>query len=150
MTTATINILLVDDEAAHAEAIRRTLEGSTLQAVIRVVGTLAEFRAEVARTLPQIALVMNSAQKQLGLVNDILALARSDSEGVALEKEAFPLRQAVNEAVKSRPSSGTRGSHSSSPSDRGSRSRPWGMRSASGRSSSRCSPTPSSSPRPAG
>ena len=233
----TLTILLVDDEAAHAEAIRRALEDSPLQAAIRVVGTLAEYRQAVAGEPPAIALVdlnlpdgramellgtplqdapfpilimtshgnehtavealragaldyvvkspeafagmprsveralrewgliqerkqaqeallaakeaaegasrakseflalishelrtplngvmggvqmlrctelsaeqlgylelvMSSAQKQLSLVNDILDLARSDSDGVALEKEGFLLRPCVQDAVK--------------------------------------------------
>jgi len=52
-----LNIVLADDEAAHVEAIRRALEDSSLEVEIRVVGTLAEFRAAVAARPPQIALV---------------------------------------------------------------------------------------------
>jgi signal transduction histidine kinase len=57
MTGANLNIVLADDEAAHVEAIRRALEDSSLGFEIRVVGTLAEFRAAVAARPPGIALV---------------------------------------------------------------------------------------------
>ena len=57
MIAATINILLVDDEEAHAEAIRRNLERSSLNVAVQVVGTLGEFRSAVAARLPHIALV---------------------------------------------------------------------------------------------
>jgi signal transduction histidine kinase len=57
MSATIIDILLVDDEAAHAEAIRRSLEDSVLPVAIRVVGTLRGFRAAVAERPPQIALV---------------------------------------------------------------------------------------------
>jgi len=57
MTVSLIDILLADDEPAHAEAIRRALEASSLSCRVSVVGTLAEFRAAVARTQPAIAVV---------------------------------------------------------------------------------------------
>jgi len=57
MSATNFNIVLADDEAAHVEAIRRALEDSALGFEIRVVGTLAEFRAAVAARSPQIALV---------------------------------------------------------------------------------------------
>jgi len=57
MSGATIDILLVDDEEAHAEAIRRNLEKSALKFAIRSVGTLGEFRAAVAQRPPRIALI---------------------------------------------------------------------------------------------
>jgi signal transduction histidine kinase len=57
MNAACLNIVLAEDEAAHVEAIRRALEDSSLAVEIRVVGTLAEFRAAVAAKPPPIALV---------------------------------------------------------------------------------------------
>jgi signal transduction histidine kinase len=57
MNDTTIDLLLVDDEEAHAEAIRRILDDSALRVAVRVVGTLAGFRAAVAQAPPQIALV---------------------------------------------------------------------------------------------
>jgi len=57
MSETTLNVLLVEDEEAHAEAIRRTLAGSALKVAIRIVGTLGEFRAAVADQPPHIALV---------------------------------------------------------------------------------------------
>jgi PAS domain S-box-containing protein len=50
-------ILIVDDEAAHAEAIRRALEGGGMWNEIRVAGALAEYRAMVSSSPPDIALL---------------------------------------------------------------------------------------------
>jgi PAS domain S-box-containing protein len=51
-------ILIVEDEAAHIEAIRRALQDSGLAgADIRVAGTLQEYRKAVAASLPKLALM---------------------------------------------------------------------------------------------
>jgi len=55
MNTALTYLLVADDEAAHVEAIRRTLEKEPLE--LRTVGTLREYRACVAERAPDIALV---------------------------------------------------------------------------------------------
>jgi PAS domain S-box-containing protein len=57
MTDAVVNILLLEDEPAHAEAIRRALEASDLKAVLHVAGTLREYREAVAARPPDIALL---------------------------------------------------------------------------------------------
>ena len=51
-----IEVLLVEDEAAHAEAIRRVLESSG-DVKVHIVGSLKEFRDYVAANTPDIALL---------------------------------------------------------------------------------------------
>lgn len=57
MTLPSVRIMVVDDEPAHAEAIRRALEVANNDAEIRVAGTLADYRRQIAAWLPDIALV---------------------------------------------------------------------------------------------
>jgi DNA-binding NtrC family response regulator len=57
MTDAVVNVLLLEDESAHAEAIRRALEASELKPVVRVAATLREFHEAVAAFPPAIALL---------------------------------------------------------------------------------------------
>ncbi|MCX6568095.1 MAG: PAS domain S-box protein [Candidatus Aminicenantes bacterium] len=57
MTDAAVNILLLEDEPAHAEAIRRAFEASDLKSVVRIVGTLREYREIVAAQPPNIVLM---------------------------------------------------------------------------------------------
>ena len=52
-----MNILLLEDEPAHAEAVRRALEASGLKAVVQVAGTLREYHEAVAARPPDIALL---------------------------------------------------------------------------------------------
>jgi len=50
-------ILLVDDEPAHAEAVRRAFDAAGLNGSIQVAGTLREYRELVAVRPPEIAIV---------------------------------------------------------------------------------------------
>jgi PAS domain S-box-containing protein len=52
-----MNILLLENEPAHAEAIRRALEASDLKAAVHVAGTLREYHEAVAVCPPDIALL---------------------------------------------------------------------------------------------
>jgi hypothetical protein len=47
-----INILLVEDEPAHAEAIRRAFRTVNPATLVRVIGTLREYREVVAVHTP--------------------------------------------------------------------------------------------------
>lgn len=59
MDTVPQNILVVEDEAAHAEAIRRVLENSLTESPVRitVVSTLAAYRHQIAILPPDIAII---------------------------------------------------------------------------------------------
>ena len=52
-----ICVLLLEDEAAHAEAIRRALESSAGDLKVHIVGSLKEFRDYIAANTPDIALL---------------------------------------------------------------------------------------------
>jgi len=53
----TIDILLVEDDPAHAESIRRAFLSSGTRAEIRVVGTLREYREQVTARVPDIVVL---------------------------------------------------------------------------------------------
>ena len=57
MTGKQIHVLLLEDEAAHAEAIRRALESSDNAFQVQIVGSLKEFRNYVGVNPPDIALL---------------------------------------------------------------------------------------------
>jgi PAS domain S-box-containing protein len=57
MNAERLQLLIVEDEKAHVEAIRRAFETAGADVHIRAVGTLREFRAAVADRLPDVALV---------------------------------------------------------------------------------------------
>jgi PAS domain S-box-containing protein/putative nucleotidyltransferase with HDIG domain len=52
-----MNILILEDEPAHAEAIRRAFEAADLKAVVQIAGTLREFQEIVAVRRPDIVLM---------------------------------------------------------------------------------------------
>ncbi|MGA2531692.1 MAG: HD domain-containing phosphohydrolase [Candidatus Aminicenantales bacterium] len=55
--SAALTILLVEDDLDHAEAIRRALQTSDMNAVVHVTGTLREYREAVAADPPDVALI---------------------------------------------------------------------------------------------
>ncbi|MGZ8474270.1 MAG: PAS domain-containing protein, partial [Candidatus Deferrimicrobiaceae bacterium] len=57
MTIGATQIMILEDEPAHAEAIRRSLEAADAEVSVRVVGTLREYRSSIQDILPDIALV---------------------------------------------------------------------------------------------
>ena len=57
MHSKLIRILLLEDEAAHAEAIRRIVESADNNFSIKVVGSLRDYRESVALKPPDIALL---------------------------------------------------------------------------------------------
>jgi PAS domain S-box-containing protein len=56
-TILRLRILVVDDEPAHAEAIRRELESSDAKPQVRVATSLAEYHGLVAEFSPDLALI---------------------------------------------------------------------------------------------
>jgi PAS domain S-box-containing protein len=57
MKTARIHVLIAEDDAAHANAIRRAFEADGTKTVIKVVGTLREFRQCSVELPPDIAVM---------------------------------------------------------------------------------------------
>jgi PAS domain S-box-containing protein len=57
VTDSAVSVLVVEDEPAHAEAIRRALEGAEMKAAVHVVGTLQEYQDVVAARPPDIAIL---------------------------------------------------------------------------------------------
>jgi len=57
MRSETLKILLVDDEPAHAEALRRILKKADPRIEVRVAGTLAKFRLLATADPPDIAIM---------------------------------------------------------------------------------------------
>ncbi|MFZ4775926.1 MAG: PAS domain S-box protein [Terrimicrobiaceae bacterium] len=57
MNTKPLRLLVVEDEAAHVEAIRRAFDAAAGKAEIRAVGTLREYREMIAAQPPDLALV---------------------------------------------------------------------------------------------
>lgn len=57
METRNLNILIVEDDAAHAELMRRELTSNSMPATVTFVGSLHEYRLRVAESLPDIAIM---------------------------------------------------------------------------------------------
>ncbi len=57
MDATNLRIIIVDDEPAHAEAIRRAFEAADIAVEIEMAGTLAAYHVAVAARPPDIALV---------------------------------------------------------------------------------------------
>jgi len=57
MDLSRLNILIVEDDDAHAAAIRRAFMASGMKAEIMIVGTLQDFHDRVARQLPDVAIM---------------------------------------------------------------------------------------------
>ena len=57
MYPPTLDILIVEDDPGHAEAIRRSLQGAGTAMEIRVVDSLGHFREAVAVKQPDLVLL---------------------------------------------------------------------------------------------
>ena len=57
MKTKGIHVLIAEDDAAHASAIRRAFEAGETKTVVKVVGTLREFRQHSVEKPPNIAVM---------------------------------------------------------------------------------------------
>ena len=57
MKTKSIHVLIAEDDAAHANAIRRAFEAGETKTVVKVVGTLREFRQRSVESPPNIAVM---------------------------------------------------------------------------------------------
>ncbi len=57
MVAQYIKILIVEDEAAHAESMQRELTSSTMSVAVTLVSSLSEYRASIAESVPDIAIM---------------------------------------------------------------------------------------------
>jgi len=57
MDLSGLNILIVEDDDAHAAAIRRAFQTAGMKSEITIIGTLKDFHAHVARQLPDVAIM---------------------------------------------------------------------------------------------
>ena len=98
MNTEPVHLLIVEDEAAHVEAIRRAFEAAGSRAEIRAVGTLREYREELAASPPDLALVdLNLAD---GRAVEILTHPPESAPFPILVMTAFGTEQIVVEVMK--------------------------------------------------
>jgi PAS domain S-box-containing protein len=95
-----LQILVLEDEAAHAEAIRRALKNNGMAgADIRIAGTMREYMEYVASLTPDIALVdMNLPD---GRAVDILTVPPEDGSFPILIMTSYGDEQTAVEALKS-------------------------------------------------
>ena len=99
MPDAAVNILLLEDESAHAEAIRRAFAASDLKAEVRIVGTLREFHEAVAARSPSIVL-MDMVLPD-GRALDALPSSPEDGSFPILVMTSFGNEQTAVEALRS-------------------------------------------------
>lgn len=94
-----LRILIVEDEAAHAEAIRRAFETVGAEAEVEVAGTLREYRERVAVNAPNIALVDLNLPD--GRAVEILSAPPETGDFPILIMTSYGNEQIVVEALKS-------------------------------------------------
>jgi signal transduction histidine kinase len=93
-----LNILVVEDDDAHASAIRRALRASGMKAEIAVVGTLQEFRERVARQVPDVAIMDLNLPD--GRAVDALTSPAEDGAFPTLLMTSYGNEQVAVEAIK--------------------------------------------------
>ena len=94
-----LRILIAEDEAAHAEAIRRAFETADAKAEVQVAGTLREYRSRVAAGAPDIALVDLNLPD--GRAVEILSYPPEAGDFPILIMTSYGNEQIVVEALKS-------------------------------------------------
>ncbi len=98
MSIARRQILIVEDEEAHVEAIRRAFEAAGTKADIRAVGTLREYREHIAAYPPAIALIDLNLPD--GRAVEVLTNPPEDALFPVLVMTAFGNQQIVAEVMK--------------------------------------------------
>ena len=96
--TDPIVILLVEDEAAHVEAIRRAFEAADAEMEIQVAGSLREYRAAVAARPPDLALMDLNLPD--GPAMEVLTLPPAASPFPILIMTSYGNEQIAVEAMK--------------------------------------------------
>jgi diguanylate cyclase (GGDEF)-like protein/PAS domain S-box-containing protein len=98
MANERTTILIVEDEAAHAEAILRAFRSDEDQVMVRIVGTLAEYRQTIAADPPDIVLMdMNLPD---GRAIDVLHDSEAERTFPLLVMTAYGNEALVVEAMK--------------------------------------------------
>ena len=98
MNNGRLHLLIVDDEEAHAEAIRRAFVSSKVKADIPVARTLAEYRQHIANHLPDIALIDLNLPD--GRAVDALTVPAESGSFPILVMTAFGNQEVVLEVLK--------------------------------------------------
>lgn len=93
-----MNILVVEDDDAHASAIRRALRASGMKSEIAVVGSLQEFRDRVALQLPDVAIMDLNLPD--GRAVEALTSPAEDGAFPILLMTSYGNEQVVVEAIK--------------------------------------------------
>jgi len=98
MDLSQLNILVVEDDEAHASAIRRALRASGMKAEITVVGSLQEFRDSAARQVPDVAIMDLNLPD--GRAVDALTSPAEDGAFPTLLMTSYGNEQVAVEAIK--------------------------------------------------
>ncbi|MEI8064016.1 MAG: response regulator [Verrucomicrobiota bacterium] len=98
MTTARLQLLIVEDDAAHIEAIYRAFETADTAVEICAVSTLREYRASVAAQVPD--LVVMDLNLPDGRATDVLTHPPEDAPFPVVVMTAFGNQQIVVEVLK--------------------------------------------------
>lgn len=93
-----MHLLIVDDEEAHIEAIRRAFDVAEVKADIHAASTLWEYRAHIAAQLPDLALIDLNLPD--GRAVEILTHPPEDAPFPVLVMTAFGNQQIVVEVMK--------------------------------------------------
>ena len=99
MNTKPVHLLIVEDEAAHVEAIRRAFDAAGSQADIRAAGTLREYREQIAASPPD--LVLMDLNLPDGRAVEVLTHPPENAPFPILVMTAFGSEQTVVEIMKS-------------------------------------------------
>ncbi|MEI6075104.1 MAG: response regulator, partial [Verrucomicrobiota bacterium] len=93
-----MHLLIVEDEAAHVEAIRRAFDLTATRPDLHVVGTLREYRERIAVQPPDLALVDLNLPD--GRATEILTHPAAAAPFPILVMTAFGSQQIVVEVMK--------------------------------------------------
>lgn len=99
MSNAALRIVIVEDEPAHAEAIRRAFEEAGMGGDISMAGTLQEFREGITSRPPDVALMDLNLPD--GRAVEVLGLPPEDGPFPILIMTSFGNEQVAVEALKS-------------------------------------------------
>jgi len=98
MSNAALRIVIVEDEPAHAEAIRRAFEKAGMGGDISVAGTLEEYRESIVSRPPDVALMDLNLPD--GRAVEVLGLPPEDGPFPILIMTSFGNEQVAVEALK--------------------------------------------------